>query len=245
MTTFRCGPLAGTRRPLIRAVALIVPLLVAAAPTAQADLIQFEFQGAVIDNTGNLGVFGPFGTVNLGDVITGRISYETGPGNPDQNPGDPDLGVYDLLEFVIDQAVVATTPEGIGVLRDPPVPVLDPMAPPDLGSDQFRAVGSFDIGGTMFIVALVLEAPYDAVFSDDSLPAGLMLSDFTDVQLVRAVRVLGLEPGGSQIDEAQLVDSAQVPEPAFFALLSLGACACSLRRRRGEARAHHQGYRAA
>ena len=231
MKSSRRGLMAGPRCVLGRALVLVAVLLGAGPATAQADVIQFDFQGLVTDNTGNLGVFGPFGTVNLGDVITGHIVYETGLGNPDQSPGDPNLGTYDLLAFVIDQAVVAIAPEGIGVLRSPPSVVIDPMAPPDLGSDRFVAVASFDIGATMFLVALDLEAPFDAVFSDDSLPAGLALSDFTEVQIVRAVRVIGLEPGSSQIDAAQLTDLATVPEPAFLALLSVGACAAALRRR--------------
>ena len=99
-------------------------------------------------------MFGPFGTVGIGDVITGHISYDTGLGNPDQQPGDPNVGVYDLLDFVIDQAVVGITPLGIAVQRVPPIPNLDPNAPPDLGDDLFRAAGSIDIGGMMFIVGL-------------------------------------------------------------------------------------------
>jgi hypothetical protein len=233
---FVCARVAHARPALPGAAVFVIALLVAWPSAARADAIRFDFQGVVTDNTANLGVFGSFGTVNLGDVVTGHIAYETGPGNPDQDPGDPDLGLYDLLEFVIDQAVVPIAAEGIGILRIPPAVVIDPMAPPDLGSDFFRAVGSFDIGGTMFIVSLDLEAPYDAVFSDDSLPAGLTLADFTTVQRVRAVRVLGLEPGGSQIDTAQLTELASVPEPAVLGLLALAASAFGLRRRARAAR---------
>jgi hypothetical protein len=219
-------PLAGAAA---RIVAFVVPLLLAAPQAARADVVLFEFQGVVTDNTANLGVFGPFGTVDLGDVITGHISYDTGLGNPDQEPGDPNLGVYDLLDFVIDQAVVGITPLGIGVQRVPPIPNLDPNAPPDLGDDLFRAAGSIDIGGMMFIVGLTLGAPYGAVFADDSLPVSLALSDFTAVQHVRAIRVLGLEPGTSQIDAAQLTEPVPVPEPTLFMLLSLGMCGVGLR----------------
>ena len=156
VSSFRSGRQTG----IVARIILVVPLLLAAPQAARADVILFEFQGIVVDNTANLGVFGPPGTVDLGDVITGRISYDNGSGNPDQEPGDANLGVYDLLEFVVDQAVVAITPVGVGVQRIAPIPNLDPMAPPDLGSDRFSAAGSFDFGAMMFIVTLTLSGPF-------------------------------------------------------------------------------------
>jgi hypothetical protein len=242
MTTRRRWHLTGAPTGLARAVTFVLALLALCPSVARADIIQFAFQGTVTDNTGDLGVFGPFGTVNLGDVITGHLSYETGAANPDQDPGDPQLGVYDLLGFVIDQAAVAIAPEGIAVFHEPPSIVIDPMAPPDLGSDRFLAAGSFDIGGTMFLVRLELEAPYNAVFSDDSLPGALALSDFPLVQQVRAVRVIGLEGGGSQIDAAQLFEAEAVPEPAILLLLTLGAGAAGVRQWAATSRQRRTGW---
>jgi hypothetical protein len=200
---------------------------------ARADLIQFEFQGVVTNNTGDLGVFGPLSSVNIGDIITGRLSYETGPGNPDQQPGDSNIGLYDLLEFVIDQAVVPITPDGILVFRAPPVPQLDPNAPPDPGSDLFRAVGAFESGGDGYVVALTLAAAFGAVFPDDVLPASLALGAFTDARNVRAIRTSGLGSLLGQIDEAELVPLTSVPEPSSLVLLSIGASGLALLRRRG------------
>jgi hypothetical protein len=216
------------------------PLLLAcvgvllAPRVAQAALIQFEFQGVVTDNTGNLGVFGQFSSVNIGDIITGRFSYETGPGNPDQMPGDPNAGLYNLLTFEIDQAVVPITPDRLGVLRVAPVPQLDPNAPPDLGRDLFVAAGAFNVGADNYIVTVRLEAPFAAVFSDDTLPASLTLADFTETRDVRAVRALGLGGGMSFIDQAELASLTQVPEPSSVVLLSIGAFGLAWLRRRAD-----------
>jgi hypothetical protein len=215
----------------IRWLLLCAGVGVLAPAPARAELVRFDFRGAVSDNTGDLGVFGPFSSVSLGDIITGHISFEAGPGNPDQDPGDPDAGVYTLLEFVIDQAVVAIAPDGVGILRVPPVPVLDPL-PPDVGRDLFAAVGRFDIGGDGYVVSLALEAPYGAVFSGDALPASLSLADFTEARRVRAIRTIGLGSFPSQIDEAELVSLTAVPEPSSVVLLSVGLCGFAWLRRR-------------
>jgi len=201
---------------------------VAASARAQG-LVQYEFSGVVTDNSGNLGVFGPLGGVQINDVFTGRFSYMTGPGNPDQQPADPQLGAYNAVGFDIDQSFVTIAPFGIAVRHQPGVLTLPPL-PPDLGLDGFTAVGTFTLGMDTRPVSLRLEAPYETVFTDDSLPTSLTLSDFTDTAIVRSIRVLGLEPGTSQIDEGRLTSLVLVPEPpsAFLALLLL--CAAGLMR---------------
>ena len=203
----------------------------AAVEYAQGELIEYEFQGGVTDNSGVLGVFGPFGTVQINDEFTGRFAYMTGPGNPDQDMADPEIGIYDLIDFVIDQAVVDITPLAIAVRHRPGVPTLDPL-PLDPGTDGFNVIGSFMLGEDTKTVALRLEAPYETVFMDDSLPTTLTLSDFPDLQIVRSIRVLGLEPiGMSQIDEGHLISLVKVPEPSTVALAVLGFYGVGLMRR--------------
>jgi hypothetical protein len=203
-------------------------VLLIAMPVGAQGLVQFEFAGTVTDTSGNLGIFGPFGTVQLNDVFTGRFSYLAGPGNPDQEPGDPNLGVYQLVDFELDQAVVPITPFAIGVTHQPWLPTLPPL-PADLGTDGFAVAGTFMAGQDPKVVTLRLEAPYEAVLNDDSLPTSLTLSDFTDSRVVRSIRVLGLPPSGmSQIDEGQLTSLVQIPEPSSAALLLFALVAVGL-----------------
>jgi hypothetical protein len=200
--------------------------------TARAELVEYEFSGKVTDTSGKLGVLGPLATLQLGDVFTGRFSYMTGPTNPDQEPGDPEIGAYNPVEFVIDQAIVPITPSRVGVIHRPPLATLPPD-PPDLGEDRFIVAGTFLAGSEMKVVSLSLAAPYQAVFSDDSLPTSLTMSDFTDSQVVRAIRVIGLAPDGkSQIDAGQLTSLVRVPEPFTAALALLGAAGLGLSSRR-------------
>lgn len=223
---------------------LATAVLFTTTSSAEAqELVHYEFTGTVTDNTGNLGIFGPFSTVQINDVFTGNFSYLTGPGNPDQEI-DPELGVYDVVDFHIDQAVVAITPLRVAVTHSPGLPTLPP-APPDLGTDGFSVAGTFQLGPDTRFISLRLEAPYGAVFTDDSLPTSLTLSDFTDTNSVRSVRVIGLPPiGMSQIDEGVLTSLVRIPEPAtgLLLLISLGVAAmhrcrtgrCCAWRRKGD-----------
>jgi hypothetical protein len=194
-------------------------------------LVQFEFAGIVVDHSGDLGVFGSPPTVAVNNPITGRFSYMTGPGNPDQEPGDLQIGQYDLESFEIDQAIVSITPDLIGVQRVPGIPSIDPMIPPVPGFDAFTVVGRFPDGTLMRAVTLRLEAPYGAVFANDSLPTSLMLSAFTELQQVRSIRTIGLLGFPSQIDEGQLTSLVQVPEPGTASLALLAICGVRRRRR--------------
>jgi hypothetical protein len=215
-----------------QSAALGAALALVGATAARAELVQYEFAGKVTDTSGKLGVLGPLATLQLGDVFTGRFSYETGAGNPDQEPGDPELGAYSPVEFVIDQAVVPITPSRVGIVHRPPLATLPPE-PPDLGDDTFIVAGTFLAGVDLKVVSLSLGAPFEAVFSDDSLPNSLALGDFSDSQIVRAIRVIGLAPDGkSQIDSGQLTSLVRVPEPFTAVMALLGAVGLGLSRRR-------------
>jgi hypothetical protein len=204
------------------ALAAVIVLLGAASAYAQG-LVQYQFTGVVTDNSGNLGVLGPFNTLQVNDTFSGRFSYMTGPTNPDQEPGDPTLGAYNLIDFVVDQGVVPITPFAVGIRHVPPTPTLPPL-PPDLGTDAFIVAGRFMSGMDTKSISLRLEAPFEDVFSNDSLPSMVTLGDFTDVQIVQAIRVIGLPPSGtSQIDAGQITSLVQVPEPSGVALALLGA----------------------
>jgi hypothetical protein len=83
-------------------------------------------------------------------------------------------------------------------------------------------------------VSLSLEAPYQAVFADDTLPMALTLGDFTDLHIVQSIRVLGFAPDGmSQIDEGQLTSLVKVPEPTSVVLMLMATILLGLNRPRG------------
>ena len=76
--------------------------------------------------------------------------------------GDPELGGYDIVEFVIDQASVTITPLAVVVTHKPGIPTLPPL-PEDLGTDGIGIFGSYELGDETKSVALRLEAPYATV----------------------------------------------------------------------------------
>lgn len=212
------------RNPYGPAVLALAVLL--AAPPSPAAVFSFEFAGEVTDLSADDGLFGFAAT--LGSPFTGRFSYETGPANPDQVPGDANLGVYDLLTFEIDQADVPLTPFGVAVVREPPIPTLPPL-PPDLGSDRLRIVATSPAYPAP--LGLTLEAAFGAVFSDDALPTTLDLASFTLRSDVAAVVAVGIPPAMS-IQDVGPLRSLTVPEPAPLALLALAGLLGGLRRRR-------------
>lgn len=199
--------------------------------SAQAEMVEYQFSAVVTDDSGNLAVFGPYNGVQVNDVFTGHFSYMTGPGNPDQELNDPEVGFYNVVDFVIDQAVVTITPYAVGVAYRPGIATLPP-APADLGTDGFYVFGTYMLGQEMKSVSLRLEAPYQTVFTDDSLPTSLTLSDFTEMKAVRAIRVLGVAgQGTSMIDEGQLTSLVLVPEPSTAVLCLCGIGVLRARRR--------------
>jgi hypothetical protein len=222
-----------SKRLSIGTLAFAVVLLGAELARTQG-LVEYRFTGVVTDNTGGLGIFGFPGTVQIGDDFSGRFSYLTGPGNADQDPGDATIGIYDVADFAIDQAFVSIVPFVIGVTHRPGLPTLPPT-PPDVGADVFTVAGLFSIGPDLETrpVSLLLQGPYQSVFTDDSLPADLSLSDFTNSQIVRSIRVLGIGPDGmSQIDEGQLTSLVKIPEPSSLSLALLATISLGLTRKR-------------
>jgi hypothetical protein len=98
-----------------------------------------------------------------------------------------------------------------------------------VGTDGVIVSGRFMAGMDTKAISLGLEAPYEAVFTDDSLPTSLTLSDFTQSQLLRAIRVIGLPPSGtSQIDAGRITSLVQVPEASGIVLALLGIVGLSL-----------------
>jgi len=207
-------------------------LLFTASAEAQG-LVEYRFSGVVTDNTGNLGIFGLPSSVTLGQSFTGRFSYLTGPGNPDQLPADVERGLYNLVDFQLDQAIVAITPGALLITHRAGLPTLDPL-PPDPGLDRFSVVGTFPFDDGFKPVTLSLSGPFESVFTDDSLPASITLGDFPDAKIVQSIRVIGLAPDGqSLIDEGDLVTLSRVPEPDALLLALLSLLAATLMSRRG------------
>ena len=208
------------RRPVAAMVGLL--LATGSAPPAGAVLVAYEFTGTVTELLVDGGLFGPPGTVQVGDPFTGHFSYEVGPVNPDQLPDDSQLGRYELTAFVVDQsaAPLETTPFGVGVTHQPGLPTLPP-SPPDLGLDRLSIVSTSDVYPSR--VSLILEGPFESAFLGDSLPLALALADFPDVAIVRGLVAVGLFPNPSIQDVGVLV--SLVPEPGAEALAGAAAIA--------------------
>jgi hypothetical protein len=205
-------------------VAAMVGLLLATgtAPPAGALVVTYEFTGTVTELLVDGGLFGAPGTVQVGDPFTGHFSYEVGSENPDQLPGDAELGRYELTAFVVDQsaAPLAPTPFGVGVTHQPGLPTLPP-SPPDLGLDRLSIVSTSDVYPSR--VSLVLEGPFESAFLSDSLPLALELSDFPDVAMVRGLVAVGLFPNPSIQDLGVL--TSLVPGPGVEAAAAAAALA--------------------
>lgn len=220
-----------TARGLLAAGAALFAALAwpALAPgAAGAATVSFAFQGVVTDVSGDNGFFGPPGSVQAGDAFSGHFAYETGTTNPDQLPGDPEVGVYDVLSFAIDQAVVPLTPVGIEITHEPGG-ITIPPAPPDPGLDRVRVVAT---APGYSVVQLDLVADFGAVFGDDSLPTFLALSDFPQAT-VAAIVSFGVPPQPAILDAGTLTSLTPVPEPGAAALLGAGALAALGARARG------------
>jgi hypothetical protein len=160
------------------------------------------------------------GTVSIGDPFSGRLVYEVGPANPDQQPADPEVGAYDLVELVVDQSVLpAFAPSVIGVLHQPGLPTIPPV-PPDLGRDWFFARAT--TVGVYPIVTLGLRGPFGSAFTDDSLPLALDLADFPDGAFVQGLVAAGIGGNPSIEDVGRITSLVLVPEPGTLALAVAG-----------------------
>jgi hypothetical protein len=167
----------------------------------------------------NAGLFGPIGGVQVGDEFTGRFSYEIAPTNPDQAPGDPELGIYNGSELVIEGAAIPFEPPLVSV-RHAFIATLPPAPPSSF--DRFTIATSSP--GSLYLagIRLTLEAPYGAAFSDDSLPETLDLSAFTDGAALAGVRAIGIFPVPNIEDRGTIASLLQVPEPTASAMIAAG-----------------------
>ncbi len=198
-----------------------------AAHVARAAIVTYDFTGTVSILTQDGGLFGAPGTVQVGDPFTGHLTYETGPGNPDQVPADSVHGFYEVVEVVVDQSVLAPfSPLGITVTHDAPKATVPPN-PPDVGKDWFVATTTTQ--SVYPTVSVRLLGPYESAFADDSLPASLDPADFTDRILLGFVAA-GIYPLPS-IEDAGTIDSLVLaPEPGPAALGAACVAALALRR---------------
>jgi hypothetical protein len=195
---------------------------------AQALTVSYAFEGVVTSLVSNGGLFGHPSSVQLGDTFTGRFSYEVGPANPDQAP-DPQLGFYNLTEFVIDQSLLPPLAlVGVGITHEPGLPVIFPN-PPNPGRDWFSVTATSS--GVYPLVRLRLAGPFDSVFSDDSLPETLDLADFPDGGFVQGLVALGIFPAPSIEDLGMITSLSRIPEPGVLSLLATGLIALGARRR--------------
>lgn len=189
---------------------------------ATATIVTYEFEGLITDLTGGLGLFGP--SASTGDVFTGRFSYETGAGNPDQNP-DPERGFYNLTSFELDGTLLSITGGAITTFNSL-TPTIFPATPPD---DVFGV--RLDVANNPYPVpvALRLSAPF-TFLSDDSLPGSLDLADYSSGGTLVGLVAAGIAPAPSILDAGQLrsltlVPSSPVPLPPTLLILGAGLIA--------------------
>jgi hypothetical protein len=192
-----------------------------ASRPAAGQVVTFNFSGVVTELDLNAGLFGPFGSVNVGDPFTGHFSYALGLGNPDQLPADPEVGRYNGLEFVVNGAAIVFDAPLIAVQHNFTATL--PPAPPS-SFDRFAVFSASP--GSLYLsgIRLELRGPYGAALADDSLPAGLDLAAFTDSQSLAGVRFVGLFPNPSTDDVGRVGSLDQVPEPSVGPVIA-GACA--------------------
>lgn len=217
----------------IKALLAALFLALAAFP-AQSATVEYEFSGDVtqlISGQGK-GLFGPPGTVSVGDTFTGRFSFDDGPGNADQSPGDSNLGVYDLSAFQVDGTALTILGGTILVQLSNTI-VIGPNPPPP---DRIRFI--LDVANNPYQTRVAMEFLVPSgVLSDDSLP-GFDFGNFQNAGLV-GIEVPGLAPNPGVQDAGTVtglaaVPVAAIPAPAglpllILALLGLGGLA---RRRR-------------
>lgn len=204
---------------------------------AAATLVTYEFEGLISELIGG-GGNGLFGSpVAVGDNFSGRFSYETGAGNPDQfisGVGSADIGFYNLTSFELDGTLLSITGGSITIFNDP-FPAIFPNTPQD---DEFRiSVGIAPTNPNPYPagVLLTLRAPF-TLFGDDSLPELLDLADFSSGASLVGIQTIGIDPAPSIVDAGQLSSltlvPSQIPLPPGLPLLGAGLLAAGMLRLR-------------
>lgn len=143
-------------KAILRALLLIGIL----SCTSQANLRRFDFEGRVVENAANSGLFGA--NAQIDDLFSGYFVFDDGPSNVDQSASSTE-GEYDLASFVIDQSTTPIDPFIVEVYRDP-----------TQGNSEFLALGYFGNSLVQFQMVDSISQP----FADTSLPSNLELSDF-------------------------------------------------------------------
>jgi hypothetical protein len=209
---------------IIASIVVALLWLTSAASAGATQIVTFGFTGVVTELLFDRGLFGPPGTVAVGDPFSGRFSYAIGPGNADQEPADAATGRYALTGFAVDgsvaplgsMSVVVRLVEPVGgVFPDPGIP----------GSDRLTIV----VESVNYARAIQFRiwAPYQTVFADDSLPTDLDLTDFTELAILGGFGPGALAPQEPRNDIGALtslflIDTVTVPEPAPLAPLAFG-----------------------
>jgi hypothetical protein len=212
----------------------VVAIMLTAVPAGAAQVVTFGFTGTVDVLDQDRGLFGAPGSVAVGDPFSGHFSYQIGPGNPDQAPGDAAVGRYALTAFVVDggTAPLGTMSIVVQLVEPVPAPVPEPPIP---GSDRLTVVVESPVYARG--IQFRLWAPYQTVFADDALPTDLDLGAFTEFAVLA-----GLGPGAllpqqprndiGTITSLFLIGSVAVPAPGGLPLVGLGLAALAWRRRR-------------
>jgi hypothetical protein len=182
---------------------------VALASAAQADIVQFRFEGSITAATGNFNGT-PFAGVQSGANYILTYSFQSN--TPDSIP-DPTLGQYDSALTSINLQIGAGTSTS---LSSGDIEIADNFA------NAFDAY-QLDVGlGNGLEMGLLLQDFTRTVFSSDALPTNLNLNGFSN----RLFTLTG--PNGSMTGS---VTGFALPAPGTAA--ALAACAVlGFRRRR-------------